>query len=80
MLIIAVLLYGLCGYLAQLPCLQTYSKAIRLGIIVSSCGIIYPVLLLLFRRLIIRGAIKAFLIAIKNKLPGKIYKLTGLPL
>lgn len=79
-LIIAALLYGLCGYLAQLPCLQPYSNSIRLGIIVSTCGIIYPVLLLMFRRLIIRGAIKAFLIAIKNKLPGKLYKLTGLPL
>jgi len=79
-LIIAALLFGLCTYFGQLPCLQNYSRAIRLGIIIFSCTITYPMLLLLFRKLIIRGSIKDFLIALQNKLPAKLFKLTGLPL
>ncbi len=77
-LIIAALLYGLCWYLGQLPCLQSYSKAIRLGIIMLSCAITYPLLLLLFRRLIIRGGLKEFLLSLQNKLPAKLFKLIGL--
>ena len=78
-LIIATLLYGLCWYLGQLPCLQSYSKTIRLGIIILSCAITYPLLLLLFRKLIIRSSLKEFLISLQNKLPAKLFKLTGLP-
>ncbi len=79
-LIIAALLFGLCTYLGQLPCLQGYSRAIRLSLIIFSCTITYPLFLLLFRKLIIRGGMKEFLIALQNKLPAKLFKLTGLPL
>lgn len=77
-LIITALLYGLCWYLGQLPYLQIYPKAIRLGIIIFICAITYPMLLLLFRRLIIRGSMKEFLVSLHNKLPAKLFKLTGL--
>lgn len=78
-IIISSLLYGLCWYLGQLPYLQLYAKTNRLGIIIISCAISYPLLLLLFRRLIIRGGIQELLIAQQNKLPAKLFKLTGLP-
>jgi O-antigen/teichoic acid export membrane protein len=76
--IIAALLYGLCWYLGKLHYLKIHPKAIRLVIIIFICAIIYPLLLLLFRRLIIRGGMKEFLISIQNKLPAKLFNLTGL--
>jgi len=78
-LIITVLLYGLCRYLGQLPSIQIYPRATRLGIIIFSCALTYPVLLLLFRRLIIHGSMKEFLVSLQNKLPARLFKLTGLP-
>jgi lipopolysaccharide exporter len=78
-LILTSLLYGLCWYLGQLPYIQIYPRVIRLGIIILSCAITYPALLLLFRKLIIHGGMKEFLVSIQNKLPAKLFKLTGLP-
>lgn len=75
---IAGLLYGFCGYLAQLPALQTLPIAGRLGIVVAACALLYPLLLLLFRKLIFRGGLKEFVLAMQGKLPPKLFKLTGL--
>ena len=55
-----------------------YSASIKLGIIIASCAVYYPLLLLIFRKLIIRGSIKELLIAIQNKLPSRLIKLSGL--
>ncbi|WP_446809598.1 lipopolysaccharide biosynthesis protein [Methylomonas sp. 2BW1-5-20] len=77
-LVIAILLYGQCWYLGQLPCLQAYSTAIRLSMIVFSCALSYPFWLLLFRRLIICGNMKEFLVSLQNKLPVRLFKLVGL--
>lgn len=76
---IALVLYGQCWYLDQWASLQVYSIKIRLGLIVFSCALSYPLLLLFFRRLIFRGSMKEFLASLQNKLPSKIFKLTGLP-
>lgn len=75
---IAGLLYGFCGYLAQLPALQTLPIAGRLGIVVAACALLYPLLLLLLRKLIFRGGLKEFVLAMQGKLPPKLFKLTGL--
>jgi len=77
-LIIAALLYGLCWYLGQFSYIQIFPRAIRLGIIIFSCAITYPMLLLLFRKLIIYGGMKEFLASLQNKLPAKLFRLTGL--
>lgn len=76
--VIAGLLYGACWYLGQLPLLQTYPRPTRLGIVIASCALGYPMSLWVFRHLIIRGGLKDFLLASQNKLPAKLFKLTGL--
>ncbi|MGZ0077237.1 lipopolysaccharide biosynthesis protein [Methylomonas sp. YC3] len=76
--VIAALLYSLCWYLGQLSILENYSKQIRLSVIVLVCIFVYPLLIFLFRKLIIRGRFKEFLLSIEDKLPKKLFKLTGL--
>jgi lipopolysaccharide exporter len=78
-LLITALIYSLCRYLGHLPEIQTYPKEFRLGIIIFACAISYPMLLLSFRRLIVHGGMKEFLVSLQNKLPARLFKLTGLP-
>lgn len=77
-LVIATLLSGLCWMLRQVPSLQNYPETIQLGSIVLICALTYSMLLLLLRRFILRGELKDFVLSLHNKLPGRLFKLTGL--
>ncbi|MEI6269354.1 MAG: lipopolysaccharide biosynthesis protein [Methylococcaceae bacterium] len=77
-LVIAALIYGFTYLLNQQLNQFSCPPAIKLGIVISSCAICYPLLLLIFRKLIVRGSIKELLIAIQNKLPSPLISLSGL--
>lgn len=77
-LVITALLTALCWLLRQVPSFQSYSEAMQLGSIILICAFTYLTLLLLFRRLILRGELKEFVRSLHNKLPRTLFKLTGL--
>ncbi|MDX8127145.1 lipopolysaccharide biosynthesis protein [Methylomonas sp. OY6] len=79
-LILGSFLYGFSWYIGQFSYLQIYPRALRLVVIVFACAITYPILLLCCRKMIVRGAVKEFLKSIRNKLPERFFKLTGLPI
>ena len=51
----------------------------KLGLIIAGCAVWYPLLLIVFRKMIVRGSIKETLLALQNKLPAKIFRVFGLP-
>ena len=50
----------------------------KLGIVIVGCALWYLLLLVVFRKAIIRGGIKDSLLAMQNKLPAKFFRITGL--
>ena len=77
-LMIAALIYGLTYLLNQQLNQFAYPATFKLGIVITSCAVCYPLLLLLFRKLIVRGSVKELLIAMQYKLPTRLIKLSGL--
>jgi O-antigen/teichoic acid export membrane protein len=77
-LLIAALIYSF-TYLINLQLNKfAYSASIKLTIVIISCAGCYPLLLLIFRKLIVRGRIKELLVATQTKLPSRLIKLSGL--
>ncbi|MDD2800014.1 MAG: lipopolysaccharide biosynthesis protein [Methylococcales bacterium] len=77
-ILIAVLLYGCALYVNQYQLGFGYDVRLRLLGNIATCAISYVSLLLLFRKLIVRGVTKAFIVSIQNKLPRFLIKLAGL--
>lgn len=77
-ILIAALTYGFAYYINQQLTPYSLPNTIKLAIVVTSCAIYYPLLLLLFRKLIMRGSIKALLITVQNNLSPRLIRLSGL--
>jgi ABC-type transport system involved in cytochrome c biogenesis permease component len=77
-IVIAVLIYGFTYLINQQLNEFSYPIGIKLVIVITSCAVFYPFVLLLFRKLIVRGSIKELLLAMKNKLPSYLIRLSGL--
>lgn len=77
-IIIAALLYGCALYANQYQLGFGYDVRLRLLGNIATCAISYVFLLLVFRKLIIRGVTKVFMVSIQNKLPKLLIKLAGL--
>jgi PST family polysaccharide transporter len=76
--LMAALLYLCAFYTNQFQIGFTYNVKLRLLGNIASCAICYGILLFIFRKLIVRGVTKDFLISIQSKLPKRLIKLIGI--
>jgi hypothetical protein len=75
---VALLLYGCAYYTNQFQLGFVYDVKLRLLGNITSCAICYVLFLLIFIRLIVRGAIKDILFSIKARLPKLLTALAGI--
>ena len=77
-IIISIIIFGFAYFIKQQLVNFNYSSTINLIIVIISCSLFYPLLLLSLRRFIVRGSIKNLLISAQTKLPSQLISLSGI--
>ena len=77
-IIISIISFEFSYFIKQQLIPFEYSATVNLIIVILSCSIFYPLLLLSLRRVIVKGSIKNILISAQAKLPPQLISLSGI--